>query len=251
MIELREDWEFNVLGVYNFRKPGPFDAYYQYIKDNHSRIEGDILEAGVYRGSSLLATALLLKELNSSKKVYGFDSFSGFPPVYHDNDNIDKFDELAQEGRITSKHLAAVKRNKRWRENFMETTATVSNISSSSNFSQTSLELVQSKIELLELDNIVLVEGDFEDTMKGQNPPEKIMCTMMDCDLYESYLTTFGFVWPRLSINGLIYLDEYYSLKFPGAKIATDEFLADVDAELCMAPLKEGDFERWYISKKR
>jgi len=49
------------------------------------------LEAGVFRGKSILATALLLKEIGSPKKVYGFDSFSGFPPVIHDLDSLQEF----------------------------------------------------------------------------------------------------------------------------------------------------------------
>lgn len=40
---------------------------------------GDIVEAGVFQGHTLLATALLLRELGSDKKVVGFDSFTGFP----------------------------------------------------------------------------------------------------------------------------------------------------------------------------
>ena len=57
------------------------------MKENHNKIDGDIVESGVYKGSSLLAMGLLLKEIGSSKKVYGFDSFSGFPPVFHDYDD--------------------------------------------------------------------------------------------------------------------------------------------------------------------
>jgi hypothetical protein len=37
--------------------------------------------------------ALMLKEIGSSKKVYGFDSFEGFPPVYHPNDDLRMFQE--------------------------------------------------------------------------------------------------------------------------------------------------------------
>ena len=55
------------------------DAILKIIRENHTEILGDIVEAGVYRGNSLIAIGMLLKELGSSKKIYGFDSFSGFP----------------------------------------------------------------------------------------------------------------------------------------------------------------------------
>ena len=91
MIKIKEDWEFNVLGIYNYLKPGRFDALFTYIKENHDKIPGDIVEAGVFRGSSLIAIAMYLKEIGSDKKVYGFDSFYGFPPVYHSKDEISEY----------------------------------------------------------------------------------------------------------------------------------------------------------------
>ena len=108
---LYEDWEFNVLGIYNYKKPGPLENYFDFIRENHLRIKGDILEAGVYQGRSLLGMALMLKELGSDKKVYGFDTFSGFPPIYHENDEFAKFEWLLGQGRISSDHFEKIKRN--------------------------------------------------------------------------------------------------------------------------------------------
>lgn len=251
MLELQEDWEFNVLGVYNFRQPGPHDALYDFIRENHDRIEGDIVEAGVYRGKSLFGMAMLLKSLGSTKKVYGYDSFSGFPPVYHRKDDLERFDEMAAEGTISAEHLEKVKRNREWRERISTKPQTVKTISTSGDFSDTSKEGVEKMMAFLGLDNIVLVDGAFSETMiPSAAAPEKIMAVLMDCDLYQSYLDTFAFVWPRMSRGAMIYLDEYYSLKFPGARYATHEFLEDKKADLRMAPLKPGDFERWYVLKQ-
>lgn len=94
MITIQDDWEFNVPGIYNFTKPGRFDALFKFIRDNHSRIPGDIVEAGVYRGSSLIALGMLLKQLGSDKKVYGFDSFSGFPSIQHPKDDFPQFEHM-------------------------------------------------------------------------------------------------------------------------------------------------------------
>jgi len=62
---------------------------YSSIRSNIT-LDGDIFEFGVYRGSTLIALALLLKELGSPKKVYGFDSFSGFPS-YAREDGFEMF----------------------------------------------------------------------------------------------------------------------------------------------------------------
>lgn len=250
MIKIIDDWEFNVLGIYNFRKPGPFSSLFDFVRENHHRIEGDLVEAGVFRGSSLLAMALMLKEIGSSKKVYGFDSFEGFPPVYHPNDDLRMFQEMYRTGRITKDHADAVGRNIAWREAISGATPTVANISTSGSFSETGISLILKKIEILKLDNVVLVDGKYSDSMTAACvKPERIMAVLMDCDLYASYMQVFDFVWPRLSPGSMIYLDEYYSLKFPGARIATDEFIAGKSAQLKKSPPTVGDFERWHIIK--
>lgn len=252
MLKIKDDWEFNVLGIYNYRKPGPWSAYFNFVRDNHSKIPGDILESGVFRGKSLIAMGMLLKELGSEKIVYGFDSFSGFPPVYHPNDSLDMFDALYKEEKISKDHLEAVRRNIQWREFLSNHSERIDagNISSSGDFSSTNIEFVKRKIDLIGLDNIVLVDGPFSETMVDDRPdPKLLMAVAMDCDLYKSYLWTFSFSWPRLAINGMVYLDEYYSLKFPGARIATDKFLENRPHKLVIHDKKDGDFERWYVIK--
>ena len=67
-----DNWEFNVLGIYNYRAPGKLDPYFSFIAENHHLIPGDIVEAGVFQGRSFLATALLLRDLDLRKKVYGY-----------------------------------------------------------------------------------------------------------------------------------------------------------------------------------
>ena len=68
MLPPKYDWEFNVLETYDYRKPGPLDLYFNFIRTQALILEGDIVEAGVYRGRTILATALLLKEIGSDKK---------------------------------------------------------------------------------------------------------------------------------------------------------------------------------------
>jgi hypothetical protein len=249
MLSLTEDWEFNVLGIYNYRRSGPFDALFDFIRNNHHRLPGDIVEAGVFRGSSLIAIAMLLKELGSNKRVHGFDSFAGFPPVYDSKDDVSEFERMFDSGLVDLAHIDAVRRNLKWRQALKSASIDVGNISTSGDFSGTSLEFVKRKIDLVGLDNIVLVDGPFSLTMRAATHPTSIFAVLMDCDLYASYWETFQFCWPRLVPGGMIYLDEYFSLKFPGARRATDTFLSDKKGRLLMAPRRPGDFERWYVLK--
>ena len=56
-------------------------------------------------------------------------------------------------------------------------------------------------------------------------------------------------VFNNLEDGGFINLDEYYSLKYPGAKIATDEFLKqNKKARLIKNNTSEYEFDRYYIS---
>ena len=155
---------------------------------------------------------------------------------------------MAKEGMIDQYHINAVRQNLQWKK-ALSSKKLNKDISSSGSFSDTSLELLKRKIELVNLDNIILVDGVFSETMNDEVGIDKIMAVVVDCDLYESYLDTFEFVWPRLEQGGFIHLDEYYSLKFPGAKLATDEFFKDKEVSLKMADTKTGDFERWHAIK--
>lgn len=252
MITIRDEWEFGVLGIYNHHRPGKLDRLFSFIQTRHLEFEGDLVVAGVFRGATLLSIAIVLKELGSTKRIYGFDSFAGFPPIAQSKDELAEFDRLKADGRITADHLAAVKKSAAWQRTLQPSKGTsASDISTSQNFSATSLDLVQRKIELIGLDNVVLVDGTFNTTMVADRQrPSKIFAGVLDCDLYQSYREAYAFIWPRLEQGGMLYLDEYYSLKFPGARRATDEFVDGRAAALEMAPRVEGDFERWHLVKR-
>lgn len=248
---LKKNWEFDVLGVLNPRIAGALRFYFDFVRAKHATMEGDIVESGVYQGKSLLGMALMLKELGSDKKVYGFDSFSGFPPVYDEKDDFKRFDDLVLGGGVTEEHYNDVKKNLKWRNAISCSQVSPASISGSGDFSVTSKELVEKKIDILGLDNVVLVDGPFSETMSGTDRPKKIMCALMDCDLYQSHITSFDFIWPRLISGGLIYLDEYYSLKFPGARLATNEFIeSHGEAALERFSTDNSEFERWGMWKR-
>ena len=100
--------------------------------------------------------------------------------------------------------------------------------------SPTQVRICWKKIKPLNLGNVVLSEGDLQSTMTSESGPKSIFFCMMDCDLYQSYVTSFKLVWPKLIKGDLIYLDEYCSLRIPGGRIASGEFLADKKCNLQM-----------------
>ena len=247
-----KEYETNLLQIDEYHKESNsrLRFWYEHIR-NSNDLEGDIFEFGVYKGSSLIAAALILKEIKSDKKVYGFDSFKGFPSyskfddlenfynyknVYFSENFIEEYEKYIQ----LKKYITSKKR-------FDQTS-----IPSSGSFNQTSRELVQKKIDYFDLDNIILVDGDFKETVPNffKNNEVKINSANIDCDLYDGYKITLPYIYEYLSVGGFVHLDEYYSFNYPGAKIACDEFFKMNKIKPIKNKSREGEFERWYFTKK-
>lgn len=251
--EIIEDWNFNILNIYNFNKPGPLEYYFNFIKKNYHKIDGDLLEAGVHNGKSLIATAIFLKRIKSKKIIYAYDTWSGFPSDYknHQLDKSNNWYAMFKNKIITKNHLNQIKKNIKIVKFLKKNKKSLNsfNLSSSLDFSNCSIKELKRKIKFLNLNNIELIKGDFKNTMISSSGTKKLMCALIDADLYESYKVSLPFIWEKLSANGLIFLDEYYSLKFPGARIATDNFFKNKDQKPRILSNKKFEFERWGVFK--
>lgn len=241
------DFIFSALKIENHNKHSTsrLRFWFDHLKDNHQKIDGDIFEFGVFKGASLISIAILAKRLGSSKKIYGFDSFSGFPS-YSEKDDLNKFEDMNL-SKSTKKRIEVLQKIRS-----SSVDLDPSNISDAGDFSNTSFAGLQKKIEDLELDNIIIIEGDFAKTVPDffKNYDGCLFSANIDCDLYDGYKTVLPQIEGPLSKNGYVHLDEYYSLKFPGAKIATDEFLENSQLTLLSQPsVKPHEFERWYLTK--
>ena len=224
------------------------------LRQNHLLREGDIYEFGVYRGSSLLAIALLAKRLDSKKHIWGFDSFEGFPR-FSEKDNLSNFSEINgfDKEQIEDAHLLAKIRLSNKNIDSKNINSTLSELGKSGLFKKTSYKMLLNKIEELSLTNITLIKGDFKDTLEKHflKKNRKIFSANVDCDLYEGYKKCLPIIFKYLEVGGFVNLDEYYSLKYPGAKIATDEFLLkNKNAVLSSSATRKGEFPRFYLSKK-
>ena len=86
--------------------------------------------------------------------------------------------------------------------------------------------------------------------MKKKFKNLKIFSAIIDSDLYDSYRVALPFIWKRLEKKGIIFLDEYYSLKFPGARIACNNFFKEKKVKPKMLKRMPREFERWCVEKK-
>jgi len=194
-----------------------------------------------------------LKKIKSKKIIYAYDTWSGFPSGYKDHqlDKFNNWDTMLKNKIITRGHYNQIKKNIKIIKFLKKNKKSLNsfNLSSSLDFSNCSIKELERKIKFLNLNNIKLIKGDFKNTMISGLGPKKIMCALIDADLYESYKVSLPFIWEKLSAKGLIFLDEYYSLKFPGARIATDNFFKKKKQKPMILSNKKFEFERWGVFK--
>lgn len=174
------------------RPPASSRIIFRFLEQTRS-VPGAVVECGVFRGSTLITSALYLKQKGVEKQVYGLDSFEGF------GDEVKVDLELGGKG-------SAVKKV--------------------GGFCETSYHEVSDAITLFGLGSMVkLVPGFFRDSLPGLSSLGSVSFLHLDCDLYESYKECLGFFYPRLSAGAVVLMDEYTDPKWPGAKKAVDEFL--------------------------
>lgn len=171
---------------------GKFVTHFELFK-KATKIAGDIVECGVYKGASLsrfVKFRALFRNCRN-KKIIAFDTFGEYPEANYELDKA-KREEFIKEG-------------------------------GSKSISKENLIGIYKHLNLFE--NIELIEGDILDTIanyKVNNPNLKISFLHIDVDLYESTKVCLEELFPLTAAGGIIVLDDYN--KFPGATKAIDEF---------------------------
>lgn len=144
-------------------------------------VDGNVFEAGVYKGGTAAMLAFILAEAKSDKTLFLFDSFAGMPPTDAQRD---------------------------WHK--------------AGDFADTSLETVEHNLRDY-ADRVEIRKGFIPDTFAGLGDEEISFCHV-DVDIYTSIMDTLEFVWPRLSVGGVIVFDDYGFPTCPGAREAVDLF---------------------------
>ncbi len=105
-------------------------------------------------------------------------------------------------------------------------------------YQDTSVENVKSLLG--EFSKCHIHQGLFQETLTSI--ADKTFCFVhIDCDLYDSILYCCQFFYPRLNQGGLMIFDDYgYTIDWPGAKRAVDEFFSDKKEKPIHLPTGQG-----------
>ena len=172
----------------------------QFIVQN--RIPGSIVECGVWRGGSMMAVALALRNVGeASRELHLFDTFEGMPqPTKADVD---------LKGHAASSFFRKLQTGP-----------------DTSNYCRASMEEVRRAMNSTGYDEgmVHLVKGRVEETIP-KHAPDSIALLRLDTDWYESTKHELEHLFPRLSKHGILIIDDYGH--WQGARRAVDEYFAD------------------------
>lgn len=164
-------------------------------------LKGSVVECGIFRGFGLMSWAKLsaiLEPENLTRRIYGFDTFEGFPSVHAKDQNPGQ--EIAHGG------LAA--------QSYEEL-----------------LQLIQeydSDRFLGHIEKVKLVPGDMVKTIPEfmkQNQQLVVSLLFMDCDLYEPTRVALDHFVPRMPKGSILAFDELDNPIWPGETLALLETL--------------------------
>lgn len=170
----------------------------KYIAEND--IEGEFVEAGVWRGGSSI---IAKKFLTGNRNFYLFDTFKGMTePTLNDY-------RVGQEPSDSARELWKSMQKGEHNE-----------------WVYASKEEVRANFKRFNLwdGTIKLIEGNVLETLKFGPLPKKISLLRLDTDFYDSTLFELEVLWPLLTKGGVLILDDYGH--WDGARRAVDEYFS-------------------------
>ena len=189
----------------------------RYIVKN--KIEGDIVECGVWRGGSMMCIAETLMQLGVERDLYLYDTFTGMTnPTSVDRDF---------NGQNASKLMSnSIWRNKK--RNFKAGVIAYANEDDvRQGMTSTNYPLARTHY----------IKGDVLDTL-SQLKHKKIALLRLDTDWYESTKKELQQLWPLVTIGGILIIDDYDH--WVGARNATDEYFKEQLIEPLLIKLHSG-----------
>jgi O-methyltransferase len=155
-----------------------------------SRIPGDFIETGIWRGGTTIFMRGVLAAYGiTDRRVWAADSFQGVPPPTHPEDA--GYDISAKFLPVLSVGVEQVR------------------------------ELFQ-RYGLLD-DQTVFLEGWFKDTL-AKAPIETLALLRLDGDLYESTMDALNPLYAKVASGGFIIIDDYFGV--PQCERAVSDFRA-------------------------
>jgi hypothetical protein len=162
-------------------------------------VKGSVVECGVFRGFGLMTWAHLsavLEPSNLTRRIYGFDSFTGFPAVGERDAN------RRQSPAPGGLHAA------------------------SDGELQQIIDIYDQDRFLGHVDKVHLVKGDVNETIPqfvADNPHLVVSLLFMDLDLFEPTKTALQHLVPRMPQGAVLAFDELDNPIWPGETLATLE----------------------------
>ena len=170
-----------------------------YIEKN--KIEGDVVEAGVWKGGSSMMAALALKQAgNTGRKIWMYDTYEGM-------------------SEPTEKDISW--KNEKVKENWEEIKSTNDHIMCISSLDEVQQNVFSTKYPQ---GNLLFVKGKVEETIP-QQMPSRIALLRLDTDWYESTYHELKHLFPLLAENGVLIIDDYGYWK--GAREAVDQYFQE------------------------
>ena len=170
-------------------------------------IPGDIVECGVWKGGSSIVAALTLISMgDTDRRIWLYDTFEGMPePGEEDIRSID--------GLKATQAWSTLKPNEE------------------SKWIYSPLEEVQTNIYSTGYPkaNISFVKGKVEETIPA-NVANQIALLRLDTDWYESTYHELQHLFPRVSNQGVLIIDDYGWWK--GSRTATDQYFSENNINL-------------------
>jgi len=171
------------------------------IFNNILNVKGSIVECGVNQGYGVMTWAKLsaiLEPVNLTRRIYGFDTFEGFPEV-------SEKDQSSASDHVKKGDLAA--------NTFNEING-LSEINDSTRF-------------LGHIPKVELIKGDATKTIPKfiEDKPHLVVSLLyLDFDLYEPTRVALEHFYPRMPKGSIIAFDELDNPLWPGETLAMVEF---------------------------
>jgi O-methyltransferase len=191
----------------------------------NSRIPGDIVECGVWKGGSMMAAARTLIEVGDrTRHLHLFDTFDGM--------TAPGAEDVAVTGDAASELMA--------RDD-------IAKEDPDSVWCRAPLDVVKQAMGSVgyDISKIHYVKGRVEDTIPDSAPAD-IALLRLDTDWYQSTRHELIHLFPRLSVGGVLILDDYGH--WLGARRAVDEYLRDNNVPLFLQKI---DYSGRYAVKWR
>ena len=166
---------------------------------NAARIEGDIVECGVWRGGNMMLAKDLCRDSPVARRFYLYDTFAGMAEPT--DDDVSHLERPAHET---------------YSETRRET---------HTDWAFASLEDVKENFRRAQLldESVIFVKGKVEETLREeQKQPTRIAMLRLDTDWYESTKIELEVLYPLLVPGGVLIIDDYGH--WAGARKAVDEY---------------------------